>query len=96
MAWEEKYGGIWCLALRDGERVLSERFLLELDLITLVVKREDGNLCASVLRKGHDPQWRLPFWREADIPALVATLADAERYFEAWLGEHRPTSVPGR
>jgi hypothetical protein len=90
MAWEEKYGGIWHLGLRDGECVLSERYLSERDLVTLVVRRADGNLSASVLSKSKTPeiQWRLPWWGEADAPALVATLAGADEYFEAWLPRH--------
>ena len=85
MAWEEKYGAIWHVSLRGGESVLSERHLPERDLVTLVVKRADGRLSASVLSKGHDPQWRLPFWGDATVPALVETLADAENYFVARL-----------
>jgi len=86
MAWEEKYGAIWNSTLRDGETLLSERYLPDLDLVTLVVGRADGLLSASLLRKGHDPQWRLPFWGATDAPAIVATQADADRYFEAAIG----------
>lgn len=45
-----------------------------------------GLLSASVLRKGYDPQWRLPFWSTMEVPAVVETMADADRYFEAAIG----------
>jgi len=85
MAWEEKYGAIWHVPLRDGESVLSERYLPERDLVALVVKRADNRLSASVLSKGQDPQWRMPFWGDASGPALVESLADAETYFQSHL-----------
>ena len=85
MAWKEKYGAIWHVTLREGDAVLWERYLPERDLVMLVVKRPDGSLSASVLSKGHDPQWRVPFWGDAGVPAVVSTLGDAESYFEAWL-----------
>ncbi|PMQ07544.1 hypothetical protein DyAD56_02130 [Dyella sp. AD56] len=83
MAWEERYGGIWNPSLGQGGAVLFERYLPDLDLVTVVVKRADGLLSASVLSKGHDPQWRLPFWSATEVPAIVETMADADRYFEA-------------
>lgn len=83
MAWEERYGGIWNLSLRQGDSVLFERYLPDLDLVTVVVNRADGLLSASILKKGHDPQWRLPFWGVAEAPTVVETMADADRYFEA-------------
>ncbi|WP_199101120.1 hypothetical protein [Dyella sp. ASV21] len=83
MAWEERYGGIWNLSLRQGDSVLFERYLPDLELVTVVVNRADGLLSASVLKKGHDRQWRLPFWSTAEAPAVVETMADADRYFEA-------------
>ncbi len=86
MVWEERYGGIWNLSLSQGDAVLSERYLPDLDLVTVVVNRADGLLSASVLRKGHDPQWRLPFWSTTEAPAIVETMADADRYFEAAIG----------
>ncbi|MBD8897832.1 hypothetical protein [Rhodanobacter sp. DHG33] len=63
--------------------MLFERHLPDLDLVTVVVNRADGLLSASVLRKEHDPQWRLPFWGTAEAPAVVETIADADKYFEA-------------
>ena len=86
MAWEERYDGIWNLSLRQGESVVAERHLPDLDLVTVVVHRADGLLSASVLRKGHDPQWRLPFWSITEAPAVVETMADADTYFEAAIG----------
>lgn len=83
MAWEERYGGIWNLCLSQGDAMLSERYLPDLDLVTVVVKRADGLLSASLLSKGRDPHWRLPFWGAAEVPAIVETMADADRYFEA-------------
>ena len=83
MAWEERYGGIWNLSLGQGDAVLSERYLPDLDLVTVVVKRAEGLLSAFVLSKGNDPQWRLPFWGAAEVPAIVETMADADRYFQA-------------
>ncbi|HET6553785.1 MAG TPA: hypothetical protein VFG49_09630 [Dyella sp.] len=83
MAWEERYGGIWNLSLCQGDSVLFERYLPDLELVTVVVNRADGLLSACVLKKGHDPQWRLPFWSTAEAPAVVETMADADRYFEA-------------
>jgi hypothetical protein len=35
MTLEEKYGGILSPALRDGDTVLSERYLTNLDVVTL-------------------------------------------------------------
>ena len=87
MVWEERYGAIWNPPLRNGESVVSEHHLPELDLVTLVVRRVDGRLTASILRKGSDPQWRLPFWSASDAPAIVETLADAERYLAAAIGQ---------
>lgn len=83
--WREKYGAIWNPPCHEGEIVLSENYLADVDLVTLVVKRADGLLAAAVLKKAHDPQWRLPFWGSVEAPALVETLADAERYLEATL-----------
>ena len=85
MAWEEKYGAIWHVPLRDGEPVLSERYLPERELVALVLRRADNRLLASVLSKGHDPQWRLPFWGNGSGPALVESLADAETYYQSRL-----------
>jgi len=87
MAWEERYGAIWYLELRDGESVQLERYLPDLDIVAVVIKRVDGLLSASVLRKGKaDFQWRLPWWGAMEAPAIVATADDAERYFEAAVG----------
>jgi hypothetical protein len=86
MAWEERYGAIWNPRLHSNETVVSERYLPDLDLVALVVRRVDGRLAASVLRKSSDPQWRLPFWGTIDGPALVETLADADSYFAAAMG----------
>lgn len=86
MGWEEKYGGIWNLSLDPAYVVLSERYLPDLDLVTVVVQRADGLLSASVLKKAHDPRWRLSFWGTAEAPAVVETMADVDRYFEAAIG----------
>ena len=86
MAWEERYGGIWNLSLRQGDSVVAEHYLPDLDLVTVVVHRADGLLSASVLRKGYDPQWRLPFWGTTEAPAVVETMADADGYFKAAIG----------
>lgn len=86
MAWEERYGAIWNPRLHSNEIVVSERYLPDLDLVALVVRRVDGRLAASVLRKSSDPQWRLPLWGTSDAPALVETLADADSYFAAAIG----------
>jgi hypothetical protein len=86
MGWEERHGGIWNLSLGQADTVLSERYLPAFDLVTVVVRRADGLLSASVLRKGHDSQWRLPFWGAAETPAIIETMADADRYFEAVIG----------
>jgi hypothetical protein len=83
MAWEERYGGIWNIPIGSGDTVLSEHHLTDLDLVTMLVKRADGLLSATVLKKGHDPQWRLPFWSPLAAPAIVETMTDAHRYFEA-------------
>ena len=85
MAWQEKYGGIWSPSLYGGDRVLDERFLPEPDVVTLIVKRADGLLTVSVLKKTSDPQWRLPFWGHAEAPALVETMDDAQQYLAASL-----------
>jgi len=87
MAWEERYGAIWNLPLRSGESVLAESYLSDRDLVTLVIKRADGRLSVSVLSKGNDPQWRLPFWSASNAPAIVGTLADADKYIAAMLGD---------
>jgi len=86
MAWEERYGAIWNPPLRNGESVLAERYLPDLDLVTLVIRRADGQLSVSVLRKGSDPQWRMPFWSSSDAPAIVETLDDADRYLAVAIG----------
>jgi hypothetical protein len=86
MAWEERYGAIWNPRLHSNETVVSERYLPDLDIVALVVRRVDGRLAASMLRKSSDPQWRLPFWGTSDGPALVETLADADSYFAAVMG----------
>lgn len=85
MAWEERYGGIWNLSLGKGEAHVSEQYRPDLDVVTVVVRRSDGLLSVSVLRKESDPQWRLPFWGTSEGPALVETTDDAERYFRAAL-----------
>jgi hypothetical protein len=91
MAWEEKYGAIWNPPLDEGDVVLEERFLPDLDVVTLVVQRRDGLLAVSVLKKEHDRQWRLPFWGPMEAPALVETIDDAQRFLAstvAMLGGH--------
>lgn len=35
MAWEEKYGGIWLPRLQSGESIHFERYLPDLDIVTL-------------------------------------------------------------
>ena len=80
MAWNEKYGEIWNPPLDKGDVVLAERFLPDPDVVTLIVQRRDGLLAALVLQKGHDEQWRAPFWSTSEAPALVQTIGDAEQY----------------
>ncbi|WP_448101169.1 hypothetical protein [Luteibacter jiangsuensis] len=87
MSWEEKYGGIWNLRLGKRDAVLSEQHWPDIDAVTVVVLRSDGLLSAFVLRKGNDPQWRMPFWHAPDGPALVETEDDANRYFRAVFGK---------
>ena len=87
MSWEEKYGGIWNLRLGEGDAVLSEQYRPDIEVVTVVVRRSDGMLSAFALRKGSDPQWRMPFWHAPDGPALVETLDDANGYFRAVFGK---------
>lgn len=91
MAWKEKYGAIWNPPLDKGDVVLTERFLPDLDVVTLIIQRRDGLLMALVLQKEHDEQWRSLFWSTSESPALVETIADAEQYLAstiALLGGH--------
>ena len=87
MSWEERYGGIWNLPLGKGDAVISEQYRPDIHVVTVVVRRSDGLLSASVLRKGSDPQWRMPFWHAPDGPALVETEDDANRYFRSVVGK---------
>lgn len=80
MSWDEKYGGIWDVQLRDGESIHSERHLPDRDLVALVIRRVDGWFAVAVLQKVADPQWRLPFWTAIEPAAVVATQADADSY----------------
>lgn len=43
-------------------------------------------LLASVLKKQHDPQWRLPFWGSDERAAIMVTEEDAAEYFKATIG----------
>ena len=84
MSQEVKYGAIWNLNLDKGDTIISERHLIDYDLVSLIVEQSCGFLLASVWRKELDEQSGSTMWIIAGgDPCQCATRDEAEAYLES-------------